>query len=173
MNTKTAQTPDLDRSGAVFFEIYKTHDEVRYVAKHRDLEISGTTGDTVFYRETVERIVSASRDPPDDVYKMADLIVRHVTAAVEELGADYVTAGVATEVASGSKLGVNVYLTYIHDDDVWRGAVETKFDGRDGRHSESVHVVKKRVEFADIDAEALRREIIRVAKHAYNAYSKW
>jgi len=158
----------------ITFEVRRTRDGVQYVARHGDLEVSGITSDSAFYNETVRRIINAPRDPPEDVYKMADLIVSHITTAVAELGADYVTTGMATEVAIGSKLGIHVYLTYLHDDDVWRGAIEVAFDGSDGRHSYGVHVVKKRVEFAEIidDAEALKREIIRVARHAYNAYSR-
>jgi hypothetical protein len=106
------------------------------------LEISGLTSDRVFYGETVRRIINAPSDPPEDVYKMANLIASHITTAVAELGADYVTAGVSTEVATGSKLGIHVYLTYMHDDGVWRGAIEATFDGRDGTHSYGVHVVK-------------------------------
>ncbi len=156
----------------VFFETLKTPDGVQYAVRRGDFEISGHTSDRVFYRETVERIISASRDPPEDVYKMADLVVKHVSTAVAELGADYVSMGMAAELAIGARLAVHVYLTYLHEDEVWRGSIEATFDGRDGRHSEGTHVVKKRVEFSDIDTETLRREIIRVARHAYNAYSK-
>ena len=53
-------------------------------------------------------------------------------------------------------------------DEVWRGAVETTLDSRD----EGVHIVKKRVEFSDIDAEALKREVIGAAGHVYNAYGR-
>jgi len=170
MNPKT-QTPGLDKNN-IFFEKRETRDGVQYLARYADLEVTGFTGDKIFYKETVSRIISAHKDPPSDVYKMADLVVKHVTTAVAELGADYVTIGMAAEVAVGSKLGIHVYLTYMRDDEVWRGAVEATFDGRDGRHGEGVHVVKKRLEFGDIDAEALKREVIRVAKAAYNAYSK-
>lgn len=170
MNPKP-QTPKTDKK--VFFEITKSPYGVHYTAKHFDLEISGNTTDRIFYEETVNRIISASKEPPEDVYRMADLVVRHVVTAVAELGADYVTIGMTTQVAAGSKLGIHVYLTYLHDYEVWRGAIETTLDGRDGRHSEGVHVVKKRLEFSDIvDAEVLKREVIRVARHAYNAYSK-
>jgi hypothetical protein len=171
MNSKT-QTVDKKE---VFFETLKTPSGIQYVARRRgDLEVSGYTTDRIFYEETIRRIMSAPRDPPDDVYKIAELMVKHVTTAVAELGADYVTMGLSTEVVVGTKLTVHIYLTYLHDDGVWRGSVEATFDGPDSRHSEGVHVVKKRVEFAEIidAAEALRREIIRVARHAYNAYSK-
>ena len=170
MKSKT-QTPGLDKNG-IFFEKRKMRDGVQYLARYADLEVTGFTDDKIFYEETVNRIISAHKDPPSDVYRMADLVVKHVTTAVAELGADYVTIGMATEVAAGARLGVHVYLTYMRDDEVWRGAVEATFDGRDGWHSEGVHVVKKRLEFSDIDAEALKREVIRVAKAAYNAYSK-
>jgi len=156
----------------IFFEINKTPDGIQYAAKSGDLEISGTTTDRIFYKETVKRIISAPRDPPDDVYKMADLVVKHVETAVAGLGADYVTIGMAVGVAMGTKLMLHVYLTYLHDRGIWRGAVEATFEGRDGRHSEGTHVVKKRVEFSDVDAESLRREILRAARHAYNAYSR-
>ena len=37
---------------------------------------------------------------------------------------------------------------------------------------EGVHTVKKRLEFGgDIDVETLKREIVRIARHAYNAHS--
>jgi hypothetical protein len=170
MNPKT-QTPGLDKK-EVFFETRKTREGVQYVARRGDIEVSGFTNDRVFYRETVKRIISAPRDPPEDIYKIADLVVKHVSTAIAELGADYVTIGMTTQVAFGNKLTIHVYLTYIHDDEVWRGAVEATFDGRDGWHSEGVHVVKKRLEFSDIDAEALKREVIRIAKAAYNAHSK-
>ena len=173
MTTKP-QTPVLDKN-KVFFETLKTPSGVQYVARRdRDFEVSGFTSDRIFYEETVRRIMSAPKDPPDDVYKMADLVVKHVSTAVAELGADYVSMGMATEVAIGAKLSIHVYLTYLHDDEIWRGSIEATFDGRDGRYSEGTHVVKKRVEFAEIidAAEALRGEIIRVARHAYNAYSK-
>ena len=168
MKSKT-QTPKTVKK--VFFEITKSPYGVHYTAKYFDLEISGNTTDRIFYEETVNRIISANKEPPEDVYKMADLVVKHVTTAVAELGADYVTIGMTTQVAFGTKLTIHVYLTYIHDDEVWRGAIEATLDGRDGRHSEGVHVVKKRLEFS-VDAEALKREVIRVAKAAYNAYSK-
>jgi hypothetical protein len=168
MKSKT-QTSGLGKSN-IFFEKRETRDGVQYLARYADLEVTGFTDDKIFYEETVSRIISADKDPPSDVYKMADLVVKHVATAVAELGADYVTIGMAAEVAAGSKLGIHVYLTYI--DEVWRGAVEATFDGRDGRYSEGIHVVKKRLEFSDIDAEALKREVIRVAKAAYNAYSK-
>jgi hypothetical protein len=169
MNPKS-QTPKTDKK--VFFEINKSPYGVHYTTRYFDLEISGNTDDRIFYEETVSRIISANKEPPEEVYRMVELIVRHVATAVAELGADYVTVGLSTEVAAGAKLGIHVYLTYL-DDDVWRGAIEVTFDGRDGRFTEGVHVVKKRVEFSDIDdAEALRREVIRVAKAAYNAYSK-
>jgi len=169
MNTKT-QT-GLDKN-EVFFETLKTPSGVQYVARRGELEVSGHTTDRIFYEETVRRIISAPRDPPSDVHKIADLIVKHVATAVAKLGADYVSMGMAAEVAIGARLSIHVYLTYLRDDEIWRGSVEATFDGRDGRHSEGTHLVKKRIEFSDIDAEALKREIIRVAKHAYNAYSK-
>ncbi len=157
----------------VFFETLKTPGGVQYVVRRGgDFEISGYTSDRIFYEETVRRIMNAPRDPPDDVYKMADLVVKHISTAVAELGADYVSMGIASEVAIGARLSIHVYLTYLHDDEIWRGSIEATFDGRDGRHSEGTHVVKKRVEFSNIDAETLRREIIRVARHAYNAYSR-
>ena len=53
-------------------------------------------------------------------------------------------------------------------DEVWRDAVETTLDSRD----EGVHVVKKRLEFIGIDAEALKREVIGAAGHVYNAYGR-
>jgi hypothetical protein len=170
MNVKTEAPMDKND---IFFEELKTSNGVYYVARSRHgVEVSGFTTDRVFYREAVERIINAPKDPPNAVHKMADLIVRHITTAVAELGADYVTTGMAWEVVPGSKLGVHVYLTYVHDDEVWRGAVEATFDGRDGGNSHGVHVVKRRIEFTDIDAEALKREIVRVAKHAYNAHSR-
>ena len=165
MNPKP-QIPKTSKK--VFFEINKSPYGVHYTAKYFDLEISGNTTDRIFYEETVNRIINAPKEPPEDVYKMADLVVKYVATAVAELGAGYVTIGMATEVAVGSRLGIHIYLTYLRDDEVWRGAVEATFDGRD----EGVHVVKKRLEFSGIDAEALKREVIRVAKHAYNAYSR-
>jgi hypothetical protein len=166
MSTQTQTQPDKN---PIFLK--KTRDGVHYTARHNDLEVSGYTSDKVFYRETVQRILSAPREAPDSVYRIAELVVRHVSAAVAELGADYVTVGMAAEVECCARLTVHVYLTYLHDVGTWRGAVEATFEGRDGR-SEGVHVVKKRIEFSgDVDIEALRREVIRVARHAYNAYS--
>jgi len=157
----------------IFFEINKIPGGVQYAARSGDLEISGTTNDRIFYEETVARIINAPREPPDDVYKMAEFMAKHVETAVADFGADYVTMGMATEVACCTKLTLHVHLTYLHDDGVWRGAVESSYDGRDGPHSTGVHLVKKRIEFSgDVDAEALKREIIRIAKHAYNAYSR-
>ena len=175
MNTKP-QTSLINKN-SIFFETFnKTPSGVHYrhVAERGSFEVSGHTSDRIFYEEIVRRIVSAPRDPPEDVYKIADLVVKHVSTAVAELGADYVSMGMATEVAIGARLSIHIYLTYLHDDEIWMGSIEATFDGRDGRHSEGTHVVKKRVEFAEIidAAEALRGEIIRVARHAYNAYSK-
>jgi len=152
----------------VFFEINKVPGGIQYAARSGDLEISGTT--TVFYKETVERIINAPREPPEDVHKMAEFMAKHVETAVAEFGADYVTMGMATEVACCTRLTLHIYLTYLHDEEIWRGAVESSYDGRDGPHSTGVHVVKKCIEFSgDIDIEALKREMIRVARHAYNS----
>jgi hypothetical protein len=63
-------------------------------------------------------------------------------------------------------------LTYYSDEKVseWRGYVEALAEGKDGKKSEGRHLVKRRVVFADdVSGFSLYRELMRVARHAYNA----
>jgi hypothetical protein len=172
MNSKTTTQTQKKPPKPVFFNVNMSPSGVHYMAKYGDLEISGNTTDRVFYEETVSRIVSAAKELPAEVRKMAEFLANHVATAITTFGSTYVSTSMETEVACCTKLMLHISLIYLPDEGIWRGGIEATFDGRDGRDSEGNHMVKKRIEVNDIDAETLKREIIRVARHAYNAYGR-
>jgi hypothetical protein len=171
MNTQIPQTKKKPNK-PVFFSVNTSPYGVHYRAGYGDLEISGNTTDRIFYEETVNRIVSAAKELLAEVRKMAEFLANHVATAITTFGSTYVSTSMETEVACCTKLMLHIYFNYLPDEGVWRGAIEATFEGRDGPHSEGNHMVKKRIEINDIDVETLKREIARIAKHAYNAYSK-
>jgi hypothetical protein len=156
-----------------FFEVHTTKDGTQYMAVRGDIEVSGfTTSKTrAVVERIVERIVNAGIEPPPNVSMVADRLADYVVSMITQFGSDYVS--IATTVKAGeAKLTLSVYLTLYADEKVyeWRGHVEVLVDGRDGKKSEGRHLVKRRVVFTDnVSGFSLYRELMRVARHAYNA----
>ena len=166
MNT-TKITEVLEKNKS-FFEIRTTKDGSQYMAVHGDLEVSGFT--TSRTRSVVERIIKASleapKEPPANVAMAADKLVNYVETMVSQFGSDYVS--VSATVKGDAKMTLTVYVVYYSDDKVteWRGMVEAMVEFRGKR--EIRHVVKKRVVFRDnVNAFALYRHLMEVARHAY------
>jgi len=156
-----------------FFEVHTTKDGTQYMAMRGDIEVSGfTTSRTrAVVERIVERVFEASREPPPNVSMVADKLTDYVVAMITQFGSEYVS--VSTTVKAGeAKMTFSISLTYYSDEKVseWRGYVEALAEGKDGKKSEGRHLVKRRVVFADdVSGFSLYRELMRVARHAYNA----
>ena len=156
-------------------------DYISFTADGGDIIISGVTGrcPDADYVECVKRLVKnmikAPEKPPYWIRHMAESVLQHLLQMAKEIGwKTSISAGAGVYIydEDGPELTLDIAVSYGTPPKTYYSEEEYHFDDRDGRHSEGVHVVKKRLEFSNIDAEALKREVIRVAKAAYNAYSK-
>jgi hypothetical protein len=167
------QTETQNPNKPVFFEANETSDgKIRYTAKYGDLKVEGITSDKTSYVEIVERIINAPKEPPAAVQKMVEHVTNYVATAVAEFGSTYVSTNMVGRIDRYAKLMLRVSLDYMQDKGTWGCMLEATFYGRDGRNSEGTHIVERRIELRDVNVEVLRKEIGKVAKHAYNAYSR-
>jgi tRNA-dihydrouridine synthase len=156
-----------------FFEVRTTKEGTQYMAVRGDIEVSGfTTSRTrAVVERIVERVFEASREPPPEVSTVADRLTDYVELMIKQFRTEYVSTSVTIK-AGDVKMTLGIYLTYYSDEKVseWRGNVEALSEGKDGKKSEGRHLVKRRVVFADdVSAFKIYRELMTVARHAYNA----
>jgi len=156
-----------------FFEVRTTKEGTQYMAVRGDIEVSGfTTSRTrAVVERIVERVFEASREPPPAVSTAADKLIDYVELMIKQFRTEYVSTSVTIKVGD-FKMTLGIYLTYYSDEKVseWRGNVEALAEGKDGKKSEGRHLVKRRVVFADdVSGFKIYRELMTVARHAYNA----
>ena len=168
-----AKIPQGERK-KVFFKIKVGEEYTEYEAAYNGLKIEGVTmGDKNDVRDVVRRIISARREPPERVVKAATGVVSYVVSAIH-LGAKDVWGGMAVEFGDDERLKLSVNIYYYIDDDNdtsgWAGEVAATFDGYDGLVIDATHKVSKSVSFKEVNAAALHKTLLEVAKHAYNAW---
>jgi len=163
----------------VFFKVKVGGEYTEYVASYERIQIEGITmGDKNDVRDVVRRIVRAANEPPEGVAKAAIRVVDYIASAVNS-GAKVAWGGMAVEFGDDErlKLGVSIHNIVVDDpEDLggWSGEVVASFDGYDGFMVESFHKVVKRVLFGDeVDVVRLYRELLGVARHAYNAWPSY
>jgi hypothetical protein len=159
----------------VFLKVRVSGAETEYTAAYEGLEFGGLTrGGKDDVKKVLRRIIRAYYEPPEDVVKAAVTVINHILSAVN-IGAKEAWAGVSVELEDKDKLTLRIYLYHYidneRDESGWAGEVKASFFGYDGMLPESTHTVIKRVDYGeDVDAFSLYRELIRVARHAYNAW---
>jgi hypothetical protein len=158
----------------VFLKVRAGGAETEYTAVYKDLEIGGLTrGGRSDVKKVLRRIIRAYNDLPEDVVRAAITVINHILSAVN-LGVKEAWGGVSVEVGDNDKLTLRIslyhYIDNERDESGWAGEIKASFIGYDGLFADSSHTVIKRVNYGeDIDAMSLYRELIRVARHAYNA----
>jgi len=162
----------------VFLKVRAGGAETEYTAVYEDLEFGGLTrGGKDDVKKVLRRIIRAYNEPPEDVVKAAIMVINHILSAVN-LGIKEAWAGVSVELGDNDKLTLRIYLYHYIDNEKdesgWAGEVKASFSGYDGMLVDSSHTVIKRVNYGeDVDAMGLYRELIRVARHAYNAWPSY
>jgi hypothetical protein len=176
-----ANTPQREGRGKkkVFFKVRVGEEYTEYKAVYDGYEFEGVTmGDKNDVREIVRRILRAVNDPPERVVRATVLVVDYIASAVNS-GAEVAWGGMAVGFGQNERLKLGANLHYLVVDDPedlggWVGEVMASFDGSDGFMVESFHKVVKRVLFGDeVDVMRLYRELLRVARHAYNAWPSY
>jgi hypothetical protein len=163
------------RKKKVFFKVRVGYEYTEYTAAYDGLEIEGLTmGDKKDIRDVVRRIILAVNDLPESVVRAAILLTNHITSAVHS-NAKVAWGGMGVEFGDNESLKLGASLYYYIDDDNegsgWAGEVVATFSGYDGLMVEGTHRVAKRVDFGEeVDVVGLYRTLLRVARHAYNAY---
>jgi hypothetical protein len=159
----------------VLFKVKVGDEYTEYKAVYDGLEIEGETmGDKNDVKDVVRRIILAREDLLDDAVKAAVMVSSHISSAVYSR-AKNAWAGVAVEFGDNELLELSANLYYYIDDETddrgWAGRVEAVFSGYDGLVVDATHRVVKKVEYGeDVDVMGLFKALLRVARHAYNAY---
>jgi hypothetical protein len=163
------------RKRKIFFKVRVGEEHTEYKAVYDGLELEGETmGDKNDIKDVVRRIILAPSDLPDSIVKAAITVTSHVSSAIYSRAKE-AWAGIGVEFGDNESLKLSASLYYYIDDDTdesgWAGEVAASFSGYDGLVVDSYHRVIKRVDFGeDVDVMALFRMLVRVARHAYNAY---
>lgn len=147
-----------------------------YKAVCQELEIWGkTVGTKDNIKNIVRQIISAHKGITYGVDKAAIGLANYIASMALVNSSSRVVVGVV-EVALGSgdtlKLGVGLY--YVTDYDTgesgWRGEVGAVYFGNDGYIGNAIHKVVRRLDFKEVvDVARLYCELVRVARHAFNA----
>jgi hypothetical protein len=173
--TKSSQG-DGQHKMKVFFKIKVGDEYTEYKAVYGDIQIEGLTmGDKKDIKYVVRRIILAPNELPDYVVRAAIMVTNHISSAVHSRAWE-AWAGIGVEFGDYEQLKLSASLYFYIDDDTdeagWAGEVVATFSGYDGLMEDASHKVIKNVDFGpDVDAVALFRTLLRVARHAYNAYS--
>jgi hypothetical protein len=159
----------------VFFKVKVGSEHTEYKAVYGGLEFEGVTmGDKKDVKDVVRRMILAYNDPPDSVNRAAILVTNHISSAVYSRAKD-AWAGMAVEFGDYESITLSVRLYYYIDDETeergWAGEAVATFSGNDGLVVDATHKVVKRLDFGEnVDVVELFRLLMRVARHAYNAY---
>jgi hypothetical protein len=167
----------------VFLKVVAGEGHTKYLAAYEGLEIEGVTkGGKDDVKEVLRRIIRAPNEPPDAVVRAAILVVNHIMSAVHS-DVREVVSGVGIDLSDDNEmLKLKARLRYYVDNKTdhaflqtgWTGVVVASFFGHDGIAADSNHKVIKRVEYGrELDVIGLYRELVRVARHAYNAWSSY
>ncbi len=162
----------------VFFKMKKGEKYTEYTAVYEGLEIRGrTVGEKFEIKDVVRRIILAESEPPESILKAAIGVASYVGSTVTiNSRAKEVWGAVAVEVGLGDKLRLNAMLYHVDNTDEigWHGEVSALFVGSDGLINDAMHKVIKWMDFGEeVDIMALYRELLRVARHAYNALNPY
>jgi hypothetical protein len=163
------------RKKRMFLKVKVGSEHTEYKASYDGLEFEGVTmGDKKDVKDVVRRIILAPNDPPDFVVKAAIMVTNHVSSAAHSRAWE-AWGGVGVEFGDDEKLKLSASLYYYIDDDTneagWHGEVAATFSGYDGLLADSMHKVVKSIDFGEsVDVVGLYRLLLRVARHAYNAY---
>jgi hypothetical protein len=174
VRTETPQE-NGSRKKKVFFKVKVGSEHTEYKAAYDGLEFEGVTmGDKKDVKDIVRRMILAHDDPPDSVVRAAILVTNHMSSAVYSRAKD-AWAGVTVEFGDYESIALSGRLYYYIDDETeergWTGYVSATFSGNDGLVVDSTHKVVKSVDFGEsVDVMELFRLLMRVARHAYNAY---
>jgi len=174
--TKTAQGQNPNKK-RVFFKVKVGSEYTEYKAVYDGYEFEGVTmGDKKDVKDVVRRMILAPAELPDYVVKAAVMVSSHISSAVTSRAWE-AWAGVGVEFGDDERLKLSASLYYYIDDDTdeagWAGEVVASFSGYDGLMVDASHKVVKRVEFGpEVDVMGLYRTLLKVARHAYNAYPK-
>jgi len=172
------ETPQGPTKKRVFLKVKVGEEYTEYVASYEGVQIEGLTmGGKEDIKDVVRRVIRAYNEPPDIVVRAAVSVVNHVMSAVR-LGAKVVWGGVGVEFGDDERLKLSVYLYSYIDDETdqhgWEGEVVASFSGYDGIMVDSSHKVVKKVSYGrEIDYMGLYRELIKVARYAYNFWPSY
>jgi hypothetical protein len=159
----------------VYLKVKVSDEETQYKALYDGLEIEGVTmGDKNDIRDLVRRIILAPSDPPDNVIRAAILVTSHISSAIYSR-AKHAWAGVTVEFGDYESISLSARLYYYIDDETeergWAGDASATFSGNDGLVVDSTHKVVKSLDYGEeVDVMDLFRTLVRLARHAYNAY---
>jgi hypothetical protein len=163
------------RKKRIFFKVKVGGEYTEYIAVWDGLEIEGVTmGDKNDVKDVVRRIIRARNELPDSIIKAAIMVTNHISSAVNSRVWE-AWAGVGVEFGDDERLKLSASLYYYIDDDAdeagWAGEVVATFSGYDGLMVDATHRVVDKVDFGEsLDVVGLYRLLLRVARHAYNAY---
>jgi len=176
VRTNTAQGENSNKR-RVFFKVKVGSEYTEYKAVYSGIEFEGVTmGDKKDVKDVVRRMILAHAELPDYVVKAAIVVSSHISSAITSRAWE-AWAGVGVEFGDDERLKLSASLYYYIDDDTdeagWAGEVTASFSGYDGLMVDALHKVVKRVEFGpEVDVVGLYRMLLKVARHAYNAYPK-
>jgi hypothetical protein len=163
----------------VHLKVRVGEEHTEYTASYDGLEFEGVTmGGKDDVKAVVRRMIRAVNEPPDSVVKAVILVVNHVASTVNH-GAKMTWGGLAVEFGDDERLKLGVSLHYTDDDDSeesegWAGELVATFSGYDGIMVDSFHKVQMSVSLGvQIDYIKLYRDLLRIARHAYNAWPSY
>jgi hypothetical protein len=175
-NTEHGEGPTKKK---VFLKVRVGEEHTEYTAAYDGLKFEGVTmGDKDDVKAVVRRMIRAVNELPDSVVKAAILVVNHVASTVSH-GAKMTWGGLAVEFGDDERLKLGASLSYIVDDDPeepegWVGELMATFSGYDGIMVDSFHKVQMSVSLGvQIDYIRLYRDLLRIARHAYNAWPSY
>jgi hypothetical protein len=171
------KTPHGERAHKkkIYLKVKISDEETQYKALYDGIQLEGITmGDKKDIKDLVRRIILARSDPPDSVIRAAILVVNHISSAVHS-DSKHAWAGVTMEFGDYESISLSADLYYYIDDETeergWAGEAVATFSGNDGLMVDSTHKVIKSLDFGEaLDVMELFRVLVKVARHAYNAY---
>jgi hypothetical protein len=164
----------------IFFKMKKDEKYTKYTAVYEGLEIRGrTVGEKNEIKDVVRRIILAENEPPESVLKAAIGVASYVASTVTtNTRAKEVWGVVAVDIGLNDRLRLYIVLYQYADNNTdesgWAGEVAAEFTGTDGLIDKATHKVIRWMNFGeDVDIMALYRELLRVSRHAYNAWGSY
>jgi len=137
------------------------------------MELSGyTQGGRDQVKQVIRRVLKAERPLPRRVEEIAANVVRHVLLWIEVYKVEGVAAGMTVELGEYSDITIYAAL-YYEAGRGWVAELRAVFDGFDGFTYSARHRVVKEVKLGrrlDNSTDLLLRELMKLARYAYNAY---